>query len=61
MMEYWNGGMMGLKEEKQSNMMSSASVTHYSIIPTFHYSVSATKTPLTSMNCRTPEMSWLQN
>ena len=37
--EYWNGGMMGLKEGKQSNMIFSASTAHYSIIPTFHHSM----------------------
>jgi hypothetical protein len=35
-MEKWNTEMMGLEEEKRSNMTFSTFATHHSIIPTFN-------------------------
>jgi hypothetical protein len=35
-LEYWNGGAMGMKEQKQLKINFSVFTTHSSIIPLFH-------------------------
>jgi len=43
-LEGWNTGIMGLKEQKRSNLIFSAFITRYSIIPPFHYSMNRVTT-----------------
>jgi len=62
-LEEWNTGIMGLKEQKRPNSTFSAFMTHDSIIPPFHYSMyrvttqSLKKTHLTPIGCRNSETS----
>jgi hypothetical protein len=62
-LEYWNIGVVGSKEEKPSSKMAFfrfyCPLFHYSIIPTFHVAgikQDATKNPLISASCTISEM-----
>jgi hypothetical protein len=38
-MEWWNSGMMGLKEKDQIDRKDRSLRAHFSSIPIFHYSI----------------------